>query len=237
MKKEDKKGNYISLYIVLLVAIIIFAVFIILNNKNTNKNNVSEDQYTNRNSHTTFIHPDKPIIYIYPKEEMEVNVKLGRTEYVTHTYPKYRDGWNVIAKTNGDLIDKETQKSYYALYWEAANIHTTSGNDGFVVKGEDTISFLEEKLTILGLNSREINEFIIYWLPKLENNKYNFIRFQTLEEINANMPLEINPLPDSIIRVMMEFKELENYIEVTEQKLITPKREGFTVVEWGGSEI
>ena len=73
------------------------------------------------------------------------------------------------------------------------------------------LPFLEEKLALLGLTEREANEFIIYWLPKLENNQYNFIRFQTIEEINKNMPLTVTPNPDSIIRVMMEFKALDKY--------------------------
>ena len=109
--------------------------------------------------------------------------------------------------------------------------------EGFVVKGEDTIKFLEEKLEILGLNEREANEFIIYWLPKLESNKYNFIRFQTEEEINNNMPLEITPKPDTIIRIVMEYKGLKEPIKVQKQQLQTPKRTGYTVVEWGGTEI
>ena len=110
--------------------------------------------------------------------------------------------------------------------------------DGFVVKGKDTIQFLEEKLEILGLNEREAQEFIIYWLPKLEQNEYNYIRFQTIEEINENMPLIINPIPDTLIWIVMEYKPLMEYIEVEEQSLINaPIREGFTVVEWGGTEV
>ena len=35
----------------------------------------------------------------------------------------------------------------------------------------------------------------------------------------------------------MTFRGLENPIEVEEQKLDTPERVGFTVVEWGGTEI
>jgi hypothetical protein len=123
------------------------------------------------------------------------------------------------------------------LYYEGLNTIETPKDEGFVVKGEDTILFLEEKLEILGLTEREANEFIIYWLPKLEVNEYNFIRFQTIEEINENMPLEITPTPDTIIRVMMEYKPLTEYMEVQEQSLTTPIREGFTVVEWGGTEI
>ena len=109
-------------------------------------------------------------------------------------------------------------------------------NDGFVVKGEDTIEFLEEKLEILGLNEKEAEEFIIYWLPQMEKNKYNYIRFETQEEINKNMPLEITPVPDTVIRINMEWKALEEAIKVKEQVLEeAPKRNGFTVVEWGGT--
>ena len=179
----------------------------------------------------------KPIIYIYPEQETQITVKVGKPENLTHTYPKYENGWEVTAKPNGDLLDCKTGRNLYALYWEGINTIEPNMEEGFVVKGENTIEFLEEKLEILGLNEREANEFIIYWLPKLESNKYNFIRFQTEEEISSNMPLEITPKPDTIIRVVMEYKALEESIEVKEQKLEKPERTGYTVVEWGGTEI
>ena len=65
---------------------------------------------------------------------------------------------------------------------------------------------MEEKLAVLGLNYKESEEFIVYWLPKLEKNKYNYIRFQTMDEINRTMELDIDPKPDTLIRVMMKFK-------------------------------
>ena len=71
----------------------------------------------------------------------------------------------------------------------------------------------------------------------MEANKYNYIRFATPEEIEKNMALEINPNPDTTIRVLMTFKGLENPIEVEEQELVTPERVGFVAVEWGGTEI
>lgn len=58
-----------------------------------------------------------------------------------------------------------------------------------------------------------------------------------MDEINKNMPLEINPNPDSIIRVLMTYKKLNRPINVIEQQLVTPERNGFVAVEWGGSEI
>ena len=179
----------------------------------------------------------KPIIYLYPKQETEVTVKVENPQNLTHTYPKYENEWKILAKPNGDLKDLKTGRNLYALYWEGINTVKPNMNEGFIVKGEDTIEFLEEKLEILGLNERETEEFIVYWLPKLESNKYNFIRFQKEEEINSNMPLEITPKPDTVIRIVMEFKGLEEPIQIQEQKLSTPQRTGFTVVEWGGTEI
>lgn len=51
------------------------------------------------------------------------------------------------------------------------------------------------------------------------------------------MPLEVMPQPDSIIRILMTFAALDKPIDITPQKLSTPERTGFTVVEWGGTEI
>ncbi len=179
----------------------------------------------------------KPLLYLYPQKTTNVTVKLLKHENLTATYPKYEDDWNVLAYPNGDLIDLKTNRSLYGLYWEGITNQWQKTNVGFVIKGEDTISFLEEKLAILGLTEREANEFIIYWLPKLERNTYNYIRFVTLEEINASMPLEITPVPDTLIRVLMIYQGLEEKIDVKEQMLETPLRTGFTVVEWGGTEI
>ncbi len=179
----------------------------------------------------------KPIIYLYPTKETAVSVKLLNSEKLTTTYPKYEEGWNVLAKPNGDLTDLKSGKTMYSLYYESKNDINTEIQDGFVVKGEDVSKFMEEKLEVLGLTEREAQEFIIYWLPVLEANQYNYIRFATREEIDANMPLEIEPKPDTTIRVIMIFKGLDEEIKVTEQKLITPERNGFTVVEWGGIEV
>ena len=187
---------------------------------------------------TEYIFDGKPIIYLYPTEQTEVTVKLGNPQKLTHTYPKYKDKWQVIAQPNGDLTDTQTNRSLYALYWEGINYNKPQTKEGFIVKGEDTISFLEEKLAILGLNEREANEFIIYWLPRLENSPYNFVYFKTIAEQDKNMPLYISPKPDTVIRVMMAFKNLKKPIEVTEQVLPpTPQRNGFTVVEWGGTDL
>ena len=177
---------------------------------------------------------DKPIIYLYPTTETEVNVKLWTPENLSHTYPKYNTErwWNVVAQPNGDLEDTDTWRKLYALYREWKSDIETNFDEWFVVAWKDIVPFLEEKLATLWLNEREAEEFIVYWLPQMENNKYNVIRFETIEEQNKNMPLDITPTPDTVIRVMMDWKAIDEPIDIPQQHLTTPERNGFTVVEW-----
>lgn len=220
IKKEKRKAR-IMIVITLIITLLVIGVLLTL-------------IYT---YNTMDIYTAKPIIYLYPEEETEVSVTLGYPEKITTSYPKYENGWKVLAKPDGTLIYNKTGRELYSLYWEGENNIDINTEEGFVVKGEDSAKFLEEKLAILGLNEREAEEFIVYWLPQLESNKYNFIRFETLDKINEDMPLEISPKPDTLIRVWMEFKGLDKYEKVKEQQLQTPERKGFVAVEWGGIKL
>ena len=132
----------------------------------------------------------------------------------------------------------KTGRELYSLYYEAKDsVDFTDIKEGFIVKGEEAASFLEEKLAVLGLNEKEAEEFIIYWLPRLEANRYNLIRFAAEEEINENMTIEVSPAPDSVIRIIMIFKGLDGPVDIPEQSLSSPERNGFTLIEWGGEEI
>ena len=182
---------------------------------------------------------DKPIIYLYPEVETDISIELSHPDKLISSYPLYHGrGWKVRALPNGNLIDLETGRELYALYYESEDVvNYKVENEGFVVEKENIITFLEEKLAILGLNQKEAEEFIIYWLPRLQENNYNYIRFASMDEINKNMELKIEPVPDTMIRVIMVYKGLDEKIDVIPQKLKLQERNGYTVVEWGGVEI
>ena len=180
----------------------------------------------------------KPILYLYPEAETELTVTLGQPERLTASYPAYRDGWHVSARPDGTLTDLSTGRKLYALYWEGMREAAPELPDGFVVPGRDAAAFLEEKLSLLGLNEREAEEFILYWLPRLEASPWNLIRFEDRAAIDAEMPLAFSTQPDALIRVWMVFKPLGQPVDLPEQVLPeAPIRQGFTAVEWGGMEL
>ena len=106
-----------------------------------------------------------------------------------------------------------------------------------VVKGSDTASFLQTKLAEIGLIPKEYNEFIVYWLPQMKFNTYNLIHFATKSEYSDSVKMDITPQPDSILRVMMTYKPIDKYISIKPQSFSLFVRQGFSVVEWGGSKL
>ena len=175
----------------------------------------------------------KPILYLYPEVETQITVNFSNEDNLTTTYPKFKNEWKVLAKPNGDLYDSNG-KYYYGLYWEEDLNHKVDFSEGFYVTKENAIEFLEEKLTYIGLNDKERNEFIMYWLPILEKNGKNLVYFELTDERDSFNKLIINPKPDSILRLAIHVKKVNNKVNIKEQKLETFNRTGFTAVEWGG---
>ena len=178
----------------------------------------------------------KPVIYLYPTEPTSVKVKLDYKGKLTCTYPDYNGGWEVTAYPNGKIIDQKTGKEYSYLFWEGISEAEYDLDRGFVVKGEDTADFLQNVLAEIGLTPVEYNEFIVYWLPRMQNNPYNLISFQS-DIYTESAKLEISPSPDSLLRVFMAYRPLSAPIDIEPQTFDTFVRQGFTVVEWGGTEI
>ena len=175
----------------------------------------------------------KPILYLYPESDMFVSVKMAKSENIITSYPKYNNGWNVNVKKDGTLVIDD--KKYYALYWDEYNDNRVDFHEGFYVTKENAINFLEEKLDFIGLNYREANEFIMYWLPVLEKNEKSIVYFELTDERDESNKLFIEPIPDSLLRINMHIKKVDKKINVEEQKLTKFERKGFAVVEWGGT--
>ena len=178
---------------------------------------------------------EKPVIYLYPEEVTDVTVQLDYDGQLTCTYPAYENGWTVTAAPDGTLTDANGQ-TYNYLYWEGEGTERYDFSKGFCVPGADTAAFLEDALAQLGLTRKEANEFIVYWLPRMEPNPYNLIAFQQ-EAYTDAAPLTVTPAPDSILRVFMAWQPLEAPVDIPAQTLPAFDRHGFALVEWGGAEV
>jgi hypothetical protein len=185
----------------------------------------------------------KPAIYLYPETKQEITVLHDFKGQITTTYPAYNNGWKVIAGPDGKLYNPADNRNYPYLFWEGAfafNEAHYQYKEGFYIGKKDYIDFLQTKLAAIGLNETEITDFIMFWLPVLNQNPYAFIHFRINDNIDNTSILTIQPKPESVLRVFMEFigmQSLQGIKKLPEQTFTPFTRKGFTVTEWGGAEI
>ena len=176
----------------------------------------------------------KPVIYLYPEKTSGVTVNVEPTGGISVSEPAIGKGWKVIATPESVIYNISNKKLYPYLFWEGFATNFKTPEEGFVIAVSDVEKFFDSKLAILGLNEKEIADFKEFWIPRLSEKPYYFITFVPKKTFDQYAPLTVTPTPDSVIRVFFDYKGLDKAINVKEQKLETPKRNGFTVVEWGG---
>jgi hypothetical protein len=189
-----------------------------------------------RFSNVSFLPPIfcEPIIYLYPQKEQEVNIRLNPIIHITDSAPVYLVQWDIVAEPSGEIINLADNRKYPYLFWEGWSLIFETPRQGFVVRKTNISIFLKDILPKLGLNDKEKNDFIKAWSPQLSSAPYYFITFIDQKNIDQLAPLDIHPRPQTIIRVLMDYKPL--YAPIDVQPLSLPNsvsREGFTVVEWG----
>lgn len=176
----------------------------------------------------------KPVIYLYPQVPTNVSVKLAPQGGFSYTEPEYGNGWLVRAEPNGNLTELKSGRNYPYLFWEGRGGIYQTPDKGFVVARNEVHNFLIEKLAKLGLNKKETADFLEFWEPRMQSAPYYFVTFLGTRAMDQIAPIIINPAPDTIIRILMDFAPLNAPMQVQEPLIRTPERKGFTVVEWGG---
>jgi hypothetical protein len=181
----------------------------------------------------------KPAIYLYPTKTEDVIVKLNLKGDLTYTKPSYpEDGWKVSANPDGKLLYNSEPLDY--LYYEmkvndSDLASVRNNNEGYVVDYSTLGSFFERVLPQLGLNSKETTEYKAYWLKALPKSPYYRVSLVPSSLLDKYAGLNIQPTPDSVLRVTLDFQPLDQKITLKEPHLPSFKRSGFTVVEWAGT--
>jgi hypothetical protein len=172
---------------------------------------------------------EKPAIYLYPVEDSQIFVKLNINGEIIEDIPEYKDGWNVFATKEGIIEGK-----YDYLFYEAKLKKISIPKEGWIVEYSELELWFNKNLKLLGLNEKETDQFKEYWLNRLEKSKYYEIKLLSNEFLDENMDLIITPEPETEIRLNFIFKPLKKNYSIKNPEIITPERNGFTVVEWGG---
>lgn len=175
----------------------------------------------------------KPNIYIYPEEKTRLEVTLGfpKGGNVVTSIPEYGRGWSVSVDKNG-MIDNK----YGFLFYESTQPDVWQMNEGWIVKQAELQQFFFENMTRYGFKGREIEDFIDYWIPRLNYSSYFEIYPQTQFLIESVIQLNISKKPDNLLRLFYVIKpmNIQKSIVLKEPKIEHQFiREGFVVTEWG----
>lgn len=172
----------------------------------------------------------KPNIYIYPGKPMELTLKLKfpMGGEVVKSEPEYGTGWNIHVDTNG-LINN----SYTYLFYESNQPYVWQTKCGWVIPENELESFFWQNMTDYGFNSREITDFVEYWIPRLKKPFYA-IYPQTKTEINPVIQMNFSNQPEHILRLFYVIKGHELMPgKLMEPTIDTFNRQGYFVTEWG----
>jgi hypothetical protein len=188
----------------------------------------------------------KPVIYLYSEVEQEVEIEISHPG-MTFMYPSYNESWKVTTNQYGSLNNNTDGKTYPYLFWEAKTtdlnyLKAENKIPGFLVRTDTLVSFFENTLTSLGLNTKEQTDFITFWAPQMIDSKFVFIQYLETEQYNTEIaPIQVTPSPDVLERIFMLYTPVDSPEEITFQiqhQNLTPfERKGLVLVEWGGAEI
>jgi hypothetical protein len=172
----------------------------------------------------------KPVIYLYPTKPTNISITVDAK--ITKSSPTYNNGWKVTAYPNGNLI--VNNKPYDSLFWEGIGKKYPTIDNGFVIAQSNLSSTIHSQLSQLGLNDKETNDFMAFWIPKMPKTPYVRLTWFGTNQMNQLAPLHVNPKPDTTIRIFLDFEGLDQKISLPIEYLSAPARKGFTLVEWGG---
>lgn len=153
---------------------------------------------------------------------------------LTETIPVYQNGWHIDVLGDGKILWK--QQEFEILFYESLTDKLLNQyKTGWYISYEEREESLKSVLELYQFNEQETNDFMEFWLEKLEKNQNYMMYPQETDCVDCQMPMNISPMPDSIRRIWFGFEKVDDAKEnVLEPKVLEIERSGFTVVEWGG---
>lgn len=173
----------------------------------------------------------KPNIYIYPETKISLHVSIifPRGGSVIESIPLYENGWNIEVEPSGKI-----NNIYDYLFYESENPDLCQYRSGWIVKKDDLTSFFTQNMLATGFIQKEIDDFIEYWIPLLNNYSSYAIYPQYDFDIEKMIQLNFSYKPDRMLRLFYVIKGLHHdQVSIAVPNIPRFVRNGFTVAEWG----
>lgn len=171
---------------------------------------------------------EAPNIYLYPETTLNISVDLEFPSggKIVHSEPQYNDGWDVTVTPDG-LIDGR----YDYLFYEVSMTAPFSTSDGWLLDGANISNEFKFILANLGYYDNEIDDFLEYWLPRLNNSPWYAVFPQNVESM---ITVTIDPRPDEFLRSIFVIVPVTEPMALTEPPMPDAiRRHKFSAVEWG----
>ena len=165
---------------------------------------------------------DKPVILLYDDEKKnneEVSIKLTLNDAMElgATYPNpilsigKQYEWKGTYSSNGHEDSCKitiNNKKYDYIFWEGPCVKPHQFNGEIIgIQSDNFEEELDILLEKLGLNERERNDFIVYWLTKLTGRKGHKVTICDEKYDNEVAKLSVSNY-SQILRVMLKFEEI-----------------------------
>ena len=173
----------------------------------------------------------KPNIYLYPRKKCKLDVSLDFPQggEVVKSIPDYPGEWKNIKVQPSGVINN----FYNYLFYEAALPDKWQVDEGWSVKTDDLEIFFRENMIEYGFNAKEINDFILYWIPRLKNHPCYNIYPQYTEKVDELVTLNISIEPESIMRMFYVIEGSDEISYIPAPGIPEFNAEGFVAREWG----
>ncbi|MCM0604933.1 MAG: hypothetical protein KA715_02480 [Xanthomonadaceae bacterium] len=171
----------------------------------------------------------KPNLYIYSKQDTELEVKLNKPKDASWllAIPSHESkGWKFTAKPYGKLKTKEATYDYLFYDLRGQESHFQNEN-GFCVSTEELIPKLVNELNNAGFRKASIEDFVDHWTYKTAASERYCVFPQTNKDISSRYELKSSKKITETVRLWFLVVP-EEYRKVTKEG----RFKGVPTAEW-----
>ncbi len=180
----------------------------------------------------------KPVLYFHSDKQREFDLDVIPKGEFIFTYPSIEKGWKGNINTDGTL--SVNGKNYPYLFWEAKqDYHFKPSTNGYHLKKDEYIAFLEKKCDELGFTATERTDFITFWGMKMQNHEELFVQFLFDDSCDQFAKLNFKEQPEVLRRVYICLSPWDNYFRPYLKDVLfeSMPKSSYSVLEWGGYEF